>query len=58
MDPMMVCKGVAYISRCTEIFFKEHGVVVVDPDHSECTRIMQEFIRNNTPLRNEDIGGP
>ncbi len=22
MDPMMVCKGVAYISRCTEIFLR------------------------------------
>lgn len=37
-------------------FLEENGVVVLDLDLSECTLMMQEFIRNNPALWNEDIG--
>ncbi len=37
-------------------FMEEHGVEVIDVDDNECYALMQEFIKKNTDLWNEDIG--
>lgn len=37
-------------------FMEEHGVEVVDVDDNECYALMQEFIKKNPALWNEDIG--
>ena len=37
-------------------FMVEHGVEVIDLDDKECYTLMQEFIRKNPELWNEDIG--
>ena len=37
-------------------FMESHGVEVVDLDSRDCYRIMNEFIRKNPKLWNEDIG--
>lgn len=37
-------------------FMEEHGVEVVDVDDNECYALMQEFIKTNPDLWNEDIG--
>lgn len=37
-------------------FMEEHGVEVVDVDNEECYAMMQEFIKKNPDLWNEDIG--
>lgn len=37
-------------------FMEEHGVEVIDVDDDECYRLMQDFIRKNPDLWNEDIG--
>ena len=37
-------------------FMRSHGVEVVDLDLDECRKLMQEFIRKNPDLWNEDIG--
>ena len=37
-------------------FMMEHGVEVIDLDDKECYTLMQEFIRKNPELWNEDIG--
>ena len=37
-------------------FMEEHGVEVVDVDDKECYSLMQDFIKKNPELWNEDIG--
>lgn len=37
-------------------FMEAHGVEVVDLDDPECVTMMEEFIRENPKLWNEDIG--
>ena len=37
-------------------FMEEHGIEVIDLDLPECTLMMQDFIRKNPRLWNEDIG--
>ena len=37
-------------------FMESHGVEVVDMNLDECKRLMNEFIKNNPALWNEDIG--
>jgi cytosine deaminase len=37
-------------------FMEEHGIEVVDLDLPECVLMMEEFIRKNPTLWNEDIG--
>jgi len=37
-------------------FMQEHGVEVIDVDDKECYALMQEFIKKNPALWNEDIG--
>jgi creatinine deaminase len=37
-------------------FMVEHGVEVIDVDDNECYVLMQEFIKKNLDLWNEDIG--
>jgi cytosine/creatinine deaminase len=37
-------------------FMEEHGIEVIDLDLDECASMMQEFIRKNSLLWNEDIG--
>jgi cytosine deaminase len=37
-------------------FMMEHGVEVIDLDDKECYALMQDFIRKNPDLWNEDIG--
>ena len=37
-------------------FMEEHGVEVIDVDDNECYALMQEFIKKNPDLWNEDIG--
>ncbi|MFA4826008.1 MAG: nucleoside deaminase [Methanoregula sp.] len=37
-------------------FMEEHGIVVIDLDLGKCVTMMQEFIRKNPRLWNEDIG--
>lgn len=37
-------------------FMMEHGVEVIDLDDKECYTLMQEFIKKNPDLWNEDIG--
>lgn len=37
-------------------FMESHGVEVVDLDDPECVNMMEEFIRENPGLWNEDIG--
>jgi cytosine deaminase len=37
-------------------FMASHGVEVIDLDDKECYSLMQEFIRKNPDLWNEDIG--
>ena len=37
-------------------FMVEHGVEVIDLDDKECYTLMQEFIKKNPDLWNEDIG--
>jgi len=37
-------------------FMEEHGVEVIDVDDDECYSLMQEFIKKNPALWNEDIG--
>jgi cytosine deaminase len=37
-------------------FMEEHGVEVIDVDDKECHALMQDFIRKNPELWNEDIG--
>ncbi|MFA5055766.1 MAG: nucleoside deaminase [Dehalococcoidia bacterium] len=37
-------------------FMEEHGVEVIDVDDNECYALMQDFIRKNPELWNEDIG--
>jgi cytosine deaminase len=37
-------------------FMMEHGVEVIDLDDKECYALMQEFIKKNPDLWNEDIG--
>ncbi len=37
-------------------FMTSHGVEVIDVDDKECYSLMQEFIKKNPDLWNEDIG--
>ncbi len=37
-------------------FMEEHSIEVIDLELPECTAMMQEFIRKNPRLWNEDIG--
>ncbi|MFA5375776.1 MAG: nucleoside deaminase [Dehalococcoidia bacterium] len=37
-------------------FMEEHGVVVIDLDDKECYSLMQDFIKKNPAIWNEDIG--
>ena len=37
-------------------FMREHGVEVIDLEDEECYGLMQEFIKENPKLWNEDIG--
>jgi cytosine deaminase len=37
-------------------FMEQHGIEVIDLDLEECVLLMQEFIRKNPRLWNEDIG--
>lgn len=37
-------------------FMEEHGVEVIDADDKECYALMQDFIKKNPELWNEDIG--
>ena len=39
-----------------EQFMKDHGVEIIDLDNKECFRMMQDFIKKNPQLWNEDIG--
>lgn len=36
-------------------FMESHGVEVIDLNHPECVEMMNEFIKNNPTLWNEDI---
>jgi cytosine deaminase len=38
------------------VFMEEHGIEVIDLDLPECVTMMEEFIRKNPALWNEDIG--
>jgi len=38
------------------LFMEEHGVEVIDLDDKECYELMQDFIKKNPELWNEDIG--
>ena len=37
-------------------FMEQHGVEVIDANNEECYQLLQEFIRKNPVLWNEDIG--
>ena len=37
-------------------FMEEHGVEVIDVDDKDCYALMQDFIKKNPDLWNEDIG--
>lgn len=37
-------------------FMESHGVEVIDLDNSECIKMMETFISENSELWNEDIG--
>ncbi len=37
-------------------FMESHGVEVVDLENKECINMMQNFIKDNQELWNEDIG--
>ena len=39
-----------------EQFMKDHGVEIVNLDNKECFRMIQDFIKKNPQLWNEDIG--
>jgi cytosine/creatinine deaminase len=39
-----------------KLFMEEHGVEVIDVDDKDCYMLMQEFIKKNPALWNEDIG--
>lgn len=39
-----------------EEFMKQHDVEVINADSKECYELMQEFIKKNPELWNEDIG--
>jgi cytosine/creatinine deaminase len=67
--PCYLCAGAAVQFRIPRVivgesrtfagaraFMEEHGIVVTDLDLGICVRMMQEFIRKNPRLWNEDIG--
>ncbi|TBR11590.1 MAG: nucleoside deaminase [Candidatus Nitrosotenuis sp.] len=37
-------------------FLKSHGVIIMDLESEECISLMENFIKNNPELWNEDIG--
>ncbi len=37
-------------------FMKQHGVEVINLNNQECIQLMEDFIRDNSQLWNEDIG--
>jgi len=51
-----VIVGEARTFSDAEHFMREHGVKVVNLDLMKCVEMMEEFIRRNTALWNEDIG--
>jgi cytosine deaminase len=51
-----VIAGEARTFPGAEGFMKEHGVEVINADNAECYELMQEFIRRNPDVWNEDIG--
>ena len=67
--PCYLCAGAAVQFRIPKVvvgesrtfagaraFMEEHGIVVIDLDLPECVTMMEEFIRKNPALWNEDIG--
>ena len=51
-----VVVGEARTFAGAEQFMKDHGVEIIDLDNKECFRMMQNFIKKNPQLWNEDIG--
>lgn len=67
--PCYLCAGAAVQFRIPKVvvgesrtfagaraFMEEHGIEVVDLDLPECVAMMEDFIRKNPALWNEDIG--
>ena len=67
--PCYLCAGAAVQFRIPKVvvgesrtfagaraFMEEHGIQVIDLDLLECVTMMEEFIRKNPALWNEDIG--
>jgi cytosine deaminase len=67
--PCYLCAGAAVQFRIPKVvvgesrtftgaraFMEEHGIEVVDLDLDVCVAMMEEFIRKNPQLWNEDIG--
>lgn len=67
--PCFLCAGAAVQFRIPKVvagesrtftgaraFMEEHGIAVVDLDLPECTAMMEDFIKKNPALWNEDIG--
>ena len=51
-----VIVGEARTFAGAEQFMKDHGVEIVNLDNKECFMMMQDFIKKNPQLWNEDIG--
>jgi cytosine/creatinine deaminase len=51
-----VVAGEALTFEGAEQFMRQHGVEVVNANDNECYDMMQEFIRKNQDIWNEDIG--
>ena len=69
LSPCDMCSGTALLYRIPRIvvgenrtfrgpedYLRSRGVVVEVLDDPECVRLMEDFIRNNPSLWNEDIG--
>ncbi len=67
--PCYLCAGAAVQFRIPKVivgesrtfagaraFMEEHGIEVIDLDLDACVHMMEEFIRKNPRLWNEDIG--
>jgi len=67
--PCYLCAGAAVQFRIPKVvvgesrtfagareFMEEHGIEVIDLDLDECVTMMEDFIRKNPALWNEDIG--
>lgn len=69
LSPCDMCSGMSLLYRIPRIvigenrtfqgpedYVRSRGVAVEVVDHPECVRLMEEFIRNQPELWNEDIG--